>query len=171
MSGRARPTLRNPLIAGAFHRTGAVEVWGRGTNRVIAMCRKHGTPPPRFEERQGFLVVTFKAQMVAGGAARVGLQVESKVESRVESVGALEDRIVASVRSGPLSKSEIAVAVGKQTVDGQLHSAVRQMLQTGLIEYTLPDRPNSRLQKYRLTEAGRRMLPAVTQSTKPRTAQ
>ena len=32
----------NPLIAGAFHRTGAVEVWGRGTNRVIAMCSKHG---------------------------------------------------------------------------------------------------------------------------------
>jgi hypothetical protein len=57
------------LIAGAFHRTGAVEVWGRGTNRVIAMCRKHEAAPPIFEERQGFLIVTFKAQMVAGGTA------------------------------------------------------------------------------------------------------
>src|SRR3990172_1949269 len=34
--------LVNPLIAGAFHRTGAVEVWGRGTNRVIAACKQHG---------------------------------------------------------------------------------------------------------------------------------
>jgi hypothetical protein len=49
------------------------------------MCRKHGTPPPRFEERQGFLIVTFKAQMVAGGAARVGSQVESRVEWQPES--------------------------------------------------------------------------------------
>jgi hypothetical protein len=35
-----------------------VEVWGRGTNRV---CEKHGTPPPVFEEKQGFLFVTFRA--------------------------------------------------------------------------------------------------------------
>ena len=34
----SKPT--NPLIAGAFHRTGAVEVWGRGTNRVIAAVRE-----------------------------------------------------------------------------------------------------------------------------------
>ncbi len=55
----------NPLIAGAFHRTGAVEVWGRGTNRVIAACEKHGSVPPTFEDRNGFLIVTFKAQIVA----------------------------------------------------------------------------------------------------------
>jgi len=61
-------------FAEAFHRTGAVEaclprrsalrrrqVWGRGTNRVIAMCQKHGAAAPIFEERQGFLIVTFKA--------------------------------------------------------------------------------------------------------------
>ncbi len=47
----SKPT--NPSIAGAFHRTGAVEVWGRGTNRVIEMCEKHGMPPPVFEEKQG----------------------------------------------------------------------------------------------------------------------
>jgi predicted HTH transcriptional regulator len=35
-------------IAEAFHRTGAVEVWGRGTNRVIAACEKHGAAPPVF---------------------------------------------------------------------------------------------------------------------------
>jgi predicted HTH transcriptional regulator len=48
-------------------RTGPVEVWGHGTNRVIEMCQKHGAPPPVFEEKQGFLVVMFRAQLVAGG--------------------------------------------------------------------------------------------------------
>lgn len=69
LSGQHESKPVNPLIAGAFHRTGAVEVWGRGTNRVIAACKRHGIEPPKFEERQGFVVVTFKARMVAGGAA------------------------------------------------------------------------------------------------------
>ena len=60
--------LRNPLIAEALHRTGAVEVWGQGINRVSEMCGKHGPAPPVFEEKQRFLVVTFRAQLVAGCA-------------------------------------------------------------------------------------------------------
>ena len=53
--------LRNPLIAGAFHRTGAVEVWGRGTNRVIDACRARGLTPPEFSEEAGVVTVTFRA--------------------------------------------------------------------------------------------------------------
>jgi ATP-dependent DNA helicase RecG len=74
LSGRHDSKPTNPLIAEAFHRTGAVEVWGRGTNRVIAMCRKHGAPPPLFEERQGFLIVTFNAALVEGVLLEEGAQ-------------------------------------------------------------------------------------------------
>lgn len=73
LSGRHDSKPTNPLIAGAFHRTGAVEVWGRGTNRVIAMCKKHGALPPVFEERQEFLIVTFSTPLVTP-AIRPGVQ-------------------------------------------------------------------------------------------------
>jgi hypothetical protein len=43
----------------------------RFENRVIAMCRKHGASPPAFEERSGFLIVTFKAQLVAEGESGI----------------------------------------------------------------------------------------------------
>jgi len=79
----------------------------------------------------------------------------SKVESKVESVSSLKGRIIAAIGSGQLSKSEIAAAIGKHKVDGQLHTAVSKMLRADLIEYTIPDKPNSRLQKYRLTSAGK----------------
>jgi ATP-dependent DNA helicase RecG len=157
----SKPT--NPLIAGAFHRTGAVEVWGRGTNRVIEMCKKHGAAPPTFEEMQGFLIVTFKAQMVAGGMARVGSQVESKVESQPElrpesQPESLDRRVLALLKTQALSKAEISTHLGQKEVSGQLNKVIRLLIAQGLIEYTLPDKPNSRLQKYRLPLAGERAL-------------
>jgi ATP-dependent DNA helicase RecG len=168
LSGRHDSKPVNPLIAGAFHRTGAVEVWGRGTNRVIAMCRKHGTPPPRFEERQGFLIVTFKAPMVAGGAARAGSPVESQPESGTSPVPvqyrSLEERILMLLKDGELPVSIISQGLGQSRVSGQLKVVLKRLLSNSLIAFTIPDKPNSRLQKYRLTEAGRQMLPGATQS-------
>jgi ATP-dependent DNA helicase RecG len=157
LSGRHDSKPTNPLIAEAFHRTGAVEVWGRGTNRVIAMCKKHGAAPPAFEERSGFLIVTFKAQMVAE-VAEAESKAESGAESKAESEGGLWTRVMDALQGGPLSKAQVAESVGKRRVDGQLNAAVRDMIRQGLVEYTLPDKPNSRLQKYRLTSAGQEAL-------------
>lgn len=56
---------RNPLIAEAFHRTGAIEAWGRGMNRVIEACRAYGIPDPTFVDEAGAVTVTFKAEVVA----------------------------------------------------------------------------------------------------------
>ena len=97
-------------------------------------------------------------------AGRVG--VESKVgESQVESAENIETRIGIAVGAGQLSKAQIAIAVGKKKVDGQLHSAVRELLTKGFLEHTLPDKPNSRLQKYRLTDKGRMWLEQRTKES------
>ena len=152
LSGRHDSKPTNPLIAEAFHRTGAVEVWGRGTNRVIAMCKKHGAPPPLFEERQGFLIVTFRAQLVAGGAAGTS-EAQSGAQSEAQSI-----RVLGALSRGALSARALADALGMRSKTGALKRTLSEMLSETLIEYTLPDKPNSRLQKYRLTEKGRQAL-------------
>ncbi len=155
LSGRHDSKPTNPLIAGAFHRTGAVEVWGRGTNRVIAMCKKHGAPPPTFEERQEFMIVTFKAQLVAGGAAGTKSELESQLESELESQPeSLDRRVLIALRAQPLGKSQLAGLLGQKQASGPLHNAIRTLLASGLIQRTIPGKPNSRLQRYRATAAG-----------------
>ncbi|MBI4238194.1 MAG: putative DNA binding domain-containing protein [Deltaproteobacteria bacterium] len=155
LSGKHDSKPVNPLIAGAFHRTGAVEVWGRGTNRVIAACKRHGIKPPKFKERQGFVAVTFNAEMVAGNAARPESQPESRPESQPESLAL---RVLASLEQEALSKAEISTRLGQKEVSGQLNKVIRALIGRGHIEYTLPDKPNSRLQKYRMTPAGEKTL-------------
>ena len=59
---------------------------------------------------------------------------------------------------GGLRKAELAVALKQKQASGQLHVVIRQLLKDQLIERTVPDKPNSRLQKYRLTPRGKALL-------------
>src|SRR5690606_18230951 len=69
LSGEHPSKPRNPDLAGAFHRTGAIEVWGRGTNRVIEACRAWGIEAPTFKVEMGVMTVTFRAEIRPGGEA------------------------------------------------------------------------------------------------------
>jgi ATP-dependent DNA helicase RecG len=62
----------------------------------------------------------------------------------------LAQRVVAALQDGPASKAELARRFGQQKVSGQLNKVIRDLLASGTIAHTLPDKPNSRLQKYRL---------------------
>lgn len=52
---------------------------------------------------------------------------------------------------GLLGKSALSKALGPKVVSGQLHEVMRQLMGQGLIEFTIPEKPSSRLQRYRLT--------------------
>jgi ATP-dependent DNA helicase RecG len=67
-------------------------------------------------------------------------------------------QVFAALNSAPLSKSEIAKALGKAKPTRYLNDLMARLLHEGYVEYTIPDKPNSRLQKYRLSEKGTRVL-------------
>ena len=69
----------------------------------------------------------------------------------------LQKHILAVLQEKTLSKAQIAVSIGKKKIDGQLNMAVRDLLVQGHIAHTIPDKPNSRLQKYRVTEKGQKL--------------
>jgi ATP-dependent DNA helicase RecG len=54
----------------------------------------------------------------------------------------------------PLSKAEIAKALGKKKTTRYLNDLMKKLIVQQRVEYTIPDKPNSRLQKYRLTKKG-----------------
>jgi len=129
--------LRNPIIADTFHRTGLIERWGRGTNRVAEMCVAAGIAAPTFQEIAGSAVVTFRVN-VAGG----------------EVTGEVTRLLEVLVR-GPLARKALQEALGLRHEDHFRAVYLVPALEQGLVEMTVPDKPNSRLQKYRLTAVGR----------------
>ena len=57
-----------------------------------------------------------------------------------------------------MQKSELSKNLGQKAISARLNAVVRELLTEQLIEYTIPDKPNSRLQKYRLTNKGQTEL-------------
>jgi ATP-dependent DNA helicase RecG len=153
LSGDHPSILRNPLIAGAFHRTGAVEVWGRGTNRVVEACRTSGVEPPEFSEQAGVVTVMFKA---AVGPEAVkgprGHQVGTKSALSRHQVQVLE---IASV---PRSLQDLMEPSGRTDRTKFRDQVLRPLLKAGLLEMTIPDKPRSSRQQYRTTRAGAALL-------------
>lgn len=154
---------RNPDLAGAFHRTGAIEVWGRGTNRVIEACRAWGVEAPEFKVEMGVMTVTFHAEIRPGGEAeRAGAKTSQGTDlvgdSVTDSVGDPVDRLLRALERGPLATSQLQATLGLKHRPTFKENYLKPALAERLIEMTVPDKPSSRLQKYRLTDAGRARL-------------
>jgi len=78
---------------------------------------------------------------------------KSKKNPGVESN--IAKQIINMLEERTLAKSEIADGLGKGKPTRYLADLMRKLLKENLVEYTVPQKPNSRLQKYRLTPKGR----------------
>jgi Fic family protein len=63
--------------------------------------------------------------------------------------------VLTSLKKEALSRKEIFTAIAINGDSRAFKRHIEPLLDMGLIEMTVPDKPNSRLQKYRLTEAGK----------------
>lgn len=149
LSREHHSVLRNPLIADVFHRAGLIEKWGRGTNRVIERCRQHGIRPPEFAEIGGATVVTFR--VAVGPTMQVTMQVAMQVTMQVAA-------LLRAARDGA-SREELQRVMGLRN---RVHLRKRYLvplLRAGWLEMLIPDKPNSRLQRYRTTKDGLTRIP------------
>lgn len=74
-----------------------------------------------------------------------------KTIQQLESqLGSLRDRVTKLLQKGPLSKSEISKRLGQKRTSGQLNKIMKELLAEGIVAYSIPEKPSSRLQKYKL---------------------
>lgn len=97
-----------------------------------------------------------KSQSKSQPESRQESQQESGVESGAESEMALQ--IIKYLQHFELSKKDIALKLGKSRPTRYLNDLMQRLLRNDVVEYTIPDKPNSRLQKYRMTQKGKHVL-------------
>ena len=145
----------NPLLAEPLYLTKYIERMGTGTGDMIERCRNAGLAEPEFSLTDGFVITLLRKPGRAFEAIGGKTQPESRPESQPES---LEIRVLRHLTASPLGKAELSARLGQKEISGQLNKVIRVLLGDQTIEMTIPDKPNSRLQEYRLTAKGRAWL-------------
>lgn len=110
---------------------------------MIDQCRERGLPPPvwKSDEKLGVTVI-FRTPEVTP---------EATPEATPEVL-----RMVSAIQ-GEMTRAEIQKKLGLADEKHFREKYQQPGLKLGVIEMTVPDKPQSPLQKYRLTSAGKRL--------------
>ncbi|MDI6815815.1 MAG: DUF4062 domain-containing protein [Actinomycetota bacterium] len=139
----------NPLLAGPLFLAGYIEKAGTGTLDMIARCAEADLPTPDFRQDGGQFVQTLWRPVPQEVTREVFEQVGTKLALSRHQVEILE-----KCREETALVDLMAIAQRSDRTKFR-HQVLSPLIEEGLIEMTIPDKPQSSKQKYQLTEKGR----------------
>ncbi len=118
-----------------------------------------GNPPAEFILESGSVLCKVYQRVVAPSQKNDPVQVNGEFEAPVEApveLSATDSAILKALTKLALGRSSLLPLLGDTRPTGNYKKAMEKLMIIGLIEMTIPDKPNSRLQKYQITEKGRK---------------
>ena len=124
---------RNQLIADVCFKAGYIDLWGRGTLKIIDSCKDHGLPEPKIKEFNGGILVTLYKNLSEEQLRSMGLtKRQIKAIRYVKENGKITNKEYQSIND-----------VGKTTATNEL----TRLVELGLLE---PSETKGRGAKYTL---------------------
>ncbi|NTV26491.1 MAG: DUF4062 domain-containing protein [Chlorobiaceae bacterium] len=153
------PSLpHNPLIAEPMYLTKYIERMGTGIRDMIRRCRKAGLPEPEIRIDAGFWVLTIRRSRSESKTRTA--PVRHQVETRV-LLTPVEIALIYACSAASKSSQELLTVAGYKTRTGNFKRSMEKLLAEGLIAMTIPEKPNSRNQRYVATTEGRELLQSL----------
>ena len=145
---------RNPLLAESLYLAEYIERMGTGTLDMIRRCVDAGLPEPSFAIEDGFVTTVWRPD--ASGSRKFSADVTPDAGRMLPAV------------HGEMSRREIQEELGLVDEKHFREHYQRPAIARGQPEMTIPSKPRSKQQKYRLTDKGRAALAAATRSNRPK---
>ncbi|MCX5677529.1 MAG: DUF4062 domain-containing protein [Candidatus Omnitrophica bacterium] len=143
----------NPLLAESLYLAKYIERMGTGTRDMIQDCRNAGLAEPGFSLTDGFVTTVYRkpgrAYEAVGGKQQLDVPTQSPTQSTDPVV-----RLLQMLRIKEMAAGKLRLSLNIKHRPTFRANYIDPALLSGYIEYTIPDKPNSRLQKYRLTKRG-----------------
>ena len=156
-----RSIRRNALIADLLHRIGFIEKAGTGIRRIRDEASEMSCPEPEFRA-DSFMTVTFRPnpEVRAEGSDRLAGGATPEVAGEVTPEVIPEVRLLGAI-SGEMTRQRLQEVLNLKDGEHFRKTYLLPALRAGLIEMTIPDKPRSSKQRYRLTPAGTQYLKQI----------
>jgi len=138
--------LRNPDIVHVLYLRRLMENVGRGSIMICKSFKERGLPAPEWRSDNNGVTLIFYATEVT-----MEVTTEVTMEVTTEVVRVLNNM------DGELSGKELKNLLMLKNDEHFRKAYLNPALKAGVIEMTIPEKPNSSKQKYRLTELGRKL--------------
>lgn len=152
------PFPKNPLISKVFREIGLADELGSGMRNTYKYTKLYSGAEPEFTEGDIFrTIIPLKeaATATVGPIGQVNTEVTTQVSTQVSTevtaqVKLSADKLTALIQfcSVPRSRKEMQELCGIRTAEYFRKHIIKPMLQNGMLRQTIPDKPNSRDQKY-----------------------
>ena len=134
----------NPLIAEAMYLRGIIERMGTGTEELSSLCVRKGLKRPDFIQESDFRTILYRPGW----------------EENKQDVFLITPQVTPQVTQlllvleGEMLRTDIQAALKLSDRENFRLNYLQYALNNEVIEMTIPEKPNSRFQKYRLTAKG-----------------
>lgn len=143
---------KNPHLAETLYQAGYIERFGTGTGEMILLCKEAGLKEPVFNLEEGFSVTIYRPNTVQV-TEQVTVQVTEQVTEQVFINLTVTDRIVWIIND-EMKRDEIQQALELKHRGSFMDTYLNPAIEEGLVEMTIPEKPTSSKQTYRLTKKG-----------------
>lgn len=150
MYGEARPEnfptvndYRNPIIAEAMRGMKYVNMFNRGIQRVKTMLKDNGNPEPIFNVGK---ITAFEVMVQPSLSLNLVTDGEKVTKSATKSTETMNEVLAFCER--PRSLTEIMTHLGLKHRNNTKSRYIDPLIENGFLEMTIPEKPNSRNQKY-----------------------
>jgi ATP-dependent DNA helicase RecG len=179
-SGIIRPRrYRNRRLGDFLKELKLTEGKATGIPAILKALKDNGSPAPHFDtdvDRSFFELELFKhpatASITDGKeaankkdavgvkqlSARLGASLSTRLSTSLSTQITETIKVLLMVEKEPLKREEIMTGIGKLNNTKSVRKYMEPLEEIGWISKTIPDKPNSQLQRYTLTNKGKKLL-------------
>lgn len=174
------PFPKNPVIGAFFREIHRADELGSGMRKLMRYGKAYGGADPEMIEGDIFRIVVkvpefgpagevpgeatpnggSKSELRRAHDAHDGAHDEAHDEAH-EPMSETEQEILLACLDAPQNTPELLALLGYERRTGNFKKALSRLMDFAFLEMTIPDKPRSKKQKYRLTERGRKVLKSI----------
>jgi len=152
---------RNPLLFAMLYRMEAVEHIGSGIKRIRSLCQEYNVADPHLEVSDHWFTVSFPRPVGQKSDTATETQQDAptpQVPSKYPASSPQVMAILTAAATGDVTREQLQTAAGLKDREYFRKKYLTVLLNSNLLEMTIPDKPRSSRQQYRLTALGHAML-------------